>query len=143
MKEPEAEACELKATGTMGDVLPFTPLVKLHHNGASPTASKRNEQAVKLHHRVRKPRSFNEQRPPRLGNYFFRKKGAGWECLEECGYEVNTESGERRRRQPYVARLSREKWEELQARHSGAELEVALLYWIEERKASKQKEEHI
>jgi hypothetical protein len=131
-------AQESKATGTTGEVLSFVSSVKLHQASASRAAARKKVQAVKLHQRIRRPDSSDNQRPPRLGNYFFRKKGAGWECLEECGYEVNTETGERRRRQPYIARLSRERWKEMQQRYSDAELEIMLLSWIEGRKALKE-----
>jgi hypothetical protein len=113
--------------------------VKLHQQPANSMNSSTNASAVQLHQtrHARKPNAHGGTRPPRLGNYFARKKGAGWEWLEECGYVTDEVTGERKRRQPYIARMSRETWDAIRQQHHGAELEAALLEWIEQRKAEK------
>jgi hypothetical protein len=43
---------------------------------------------------------------------------------------VTSHDGERKRRQPYVTRLSREAFRELKRQHKGAALERAIAEWI-------------
>jgi hypothetical protein len=130
-------------SGEAAPVPSFAPVavasVKLHQPPANTMNASTNAPSVQLHQtpHARKPKTQSGARPPRLGNYFARKKGAGWEWLEECGYVTDAATGERKRRQPYIARMSRETWEAIRKQHQGAELDAALLEWIEQRKAEK------
>jgi hypothetical protein len=45
---------------------------------------------------------------------------------------VTSHDGERKRKQPYVAHLSRETFRELKRQHKGAALERAIADWIAE-----------
>jgi len=47
--------------------------------------------------------------------------------------DVCTENGVRKRKQPYVAHLSKEAFGELKRKHRGTALERAIAEWIEER----------
>jgi hypothetical protein len=58
------------------------------------------------------------------------KNGTGWE-LRKSVY-VETDTGIRKRRLPYVAHLSKSASWELKRQHRGAALERAIAQWIEE-----------
>lgn len=65
-----------------------------------------------------------------MAPYHFRKDGAGWECRKDV--YVTGNNGERKRKQPYVAHLSREAFAEMKRRHKGAALDRAIADWIAE-----------
>jgi hypothetical protein len=80
--------------------------------------------------RTRLPGQKRGAKPPAVTGYFWRKEGAGWD-LRKAVY-VTGNNGEKKRKQPYVAHLSREAFRELKRKHRGAALERAIAHWIEE-----------
>ena len=126
-------AQEWKATGTTGDVLPFVAPVATRGRQAKKPAVAPSGNKVGL------PIEDDTDRPPNLGNYFFERNGAGWQCKEVI-YVQNVATGTTKRQRPYVAYLSRKTWQTMTARHSGAELETALRQWIEKRKSEKEQQ---
>lgn len=85
-------------------------------------------QAVTGNKRTRKPRSTKTKKPPKSDGYFWRKDGAGWELRKDI--YVTGNNGEKKRKQPYVAHMSRETYGELRRKHKGAALERAIAEWI-------------
>src|SRR5262249_9178776 len=79
----------------------------------------------------RLPKEKRRARPPNVTGYTWRKDGDGWE-LRKSVY-VETDTGIRKRRLPYVAHLSKSAFGELKRKHRGAALERAIAAWIAER----------
>jgi hypothetical protein len=80
---------------------------------------------------ARKPTQKRTKKTVTVTGYTWRKDGAGWE-LRKSVY-VETDTGIRKRRLPYVAHLSKSAFAELKRHHRGAALERAIADWIEER----------
>ena len=76
----------------------------------------------------RLPKEKRRARPPKVTGYTWRKDGAGWE-LRKSVY-VETDTGIRKRRLPYVAHLSKSAFQEMKRAHRGAALERAIAEWI-------------
>jgi hypothetical protein len=77
------------------------------------------------------PTDDDEKKSLTVGRYQFRKDGAGWECREVIG------KGAARKR-PYLAHLSRAKYEQLEASATtGRELEEKLIQWADEQRKNK------
>ncbi len=70
------------------------------------------------------------KKPPTVTGYFWRREGAGFD-LRKSVY-VTGNNGERKRKQPYIAHLSREAFGELKRAHRGAALEKAIAEWVAE-----------
>jgi hypothetical protein len=87
-------------------------------------------QAVTGNKRAKKPKASRSKKPPLPSGYFWRKDGAGWELRKSIFVTGN--NGEKKRKQPYVAHLSREAFQELKRSHKGAALERAIAEWIAE-----------
>ena len=64
-----------------------------------------------------------------MTGYHWRKDGAGWELRKDIYIEDN---GVRKRKQPYVAHLSRSVFQAMKRQHKGAALERAIAEWIAE-----------
>jgi hypothetical protein len=79
---------------------------------------------------TRKPKATKARKPPQPSGYFWRKDGAGWELRKSVFVTGN--NGEKKRKQPYVAHMSREAFAELKRKHRGASLERAVAQWIRE-----------
>ncbi len=62
-----------------------------------------------------------------MSGYHWRKNGTGWDLRKDV---YVTSNGMRKRKQPYVAHLSREAFRELKRQHKGAALEWAIAEWI-------------
>jgi hypothetical protein len=77
---------------------------------------------------VRKPAQKRAAKPPAVTGYHWRRHGAGWD-LRKSVY-VTSHNGEKKRKQPYVAHLSREAFRELKGQHRSAALERAIGAWI-------------
>jgi hypothetical protein len=88
---------------------------------------KRSELMTK---RTRKPSQKSAKKPPKSPGFFWRKNGAGWDLRRDL--YVTSNDGLKKRKQPYVAHLSKEAFGELKRRHKGAALERAIAQWIEE-----------
>jgi len=73
------------------------------------------------------PRQKRQAKPPSVTGYHWRKNTAGWELRKDIYVEEN---GVRKRKQPYVAHLSRSAFQEMKRRHKGAALEKAIAQWI-------------
>src|SRR5262249_4174186 len=80
--------------------------------------------------RTRKPTQKRTKKPVTVSGYHWRKNGAGWD-LRKSVY-VTSNNGEKTRKQPYVAHMSREAFGELKRQHKGAKLEKAIGQWIQE-----------
>lgn len=77
------------------------------------------------------PTDDDEKKSLTVGRYQFRKDGAGWECREIVGKGAS-------RKRPYLAHLSRNRYEKMQAESGTREdLEQVLLQWAEEKRAGK------
>jgi hypothetical protein len=74
-----------------------------------------------------KPAQKRTAKPGAVTGYHWRKNGAGWDLRKDL---YVTSNGERKRKQPYVAHLSREAFRELKRQHKGAALERAIAEWI-------------
>lgn len=79
---------------------------------------------------VKKPASKVTKKPLATPGYFFRKNGAGWDLRRDI--YVTSNDGEKKRKQPYVAHLSREAFGDLKRKHRGTALERAIAEWIED-----------
>src|SRR5262249_16255186 len=77
------------------------------------------------------PTDDDEKKSLTVGRYQFRKDGAGWECREIVGKGAN-------RRRQNLAHLSREKYEDIQAKAKDREeLAKSLIEWADEMKKEK------
>ena len=85
-------------------------------------------QTVTGNKRSRKLPSRKGKKPPKTDGYFWRADGSGFELRRNV--YVTGNNGERIRKQPYVAHLSREAFGELKRKHRGASLERAIAAWI-------------
>jgi len=79
--------------------------------------------------RTRKPTQKRAAKPPTVTGYHWRQHGAGWDLRKDV---YVTSNGVRKRKQPYLAHLSREAFRELKRQHKGAALERAIQRWIAE-----------
>jgi hypothetical protein len=96
---------------------------------ASRLISTAKAQSVTSHERTRKPSQKAAKKPPASSGFFFRKNGAGWDLRRDT--YVTSHDGEKKRKQPYVAHMSREAFGELKkANKSPAALERAIADWI-------------
>lgn len=78
------------------------------------------------------PTDDDEKKSLTVGRYQFRKDGAGWECREIVGKGIN-------RKRPYLAHLSRNRYEQMQAKsETRGALERLLLEWAEDKREGKQ-----
>jgi hypothetical protein len=68
------------------------------------------------------------KKPPSTPGYFFRKNGAGWDLRRDI--YVTSHDGVKKRKQPFVAHLSKSAFGELKRRHKGAALDRAIAQWI-------------
>jgi hypothetical protein len=80
--------------------------------------------------RMKTPTRKPTKKPPCAPGYFWRTHGAGWDLRRDL--YVTSHDGVRKRKQPYVAHLSREAFRELKRQHKGAALERAIAEWIAE-----------
>lgn len=78
--------------------------------------------------RVKKPSRKTARKPPKSPGFFWRKNGAGWDLRRDL--YVTSNDGVRKRKQPYVAHLSKEAFGGLKRKHKGAALERAIAEWI-------------
>jgi hypothetical protein len=118
----------------------IAPFVTRHEAPAIPALSTRHEPPVKSselmtkrasvtsHKRPRKPSQKAAKKPPSTPGFFFRKNGAGWDLRRDT--YVTSHDGLRKRKQPYVAHLSREAFAEMKRQYKGAALESAIAQWI-------------
>jgi hypothetical protein len=98
------------------------PLVTCHETPVS-----RSELMPK---RVKKPTQKQAKKPLCAPGYFWRRHGAGWDLRRDI--YVTSHDGVKKRKQPYVAHMSREAVRELKRQHRGAALERAIAQWIAE-----------
>lgn len=73
------------------------------------------------------PVQGRSKKPPTVTGYYWRKEGVGWDLRKPVYVEEN---GARKRKQPYVAHLSQEAFQEMKRQHKGANLEKAIARWI-------------
>jgi hypothetical protein len=93
---------------------------------------KREKQTIKpTPKKARAPSQKRTKKPPSVTGYHWRREGVGWDLRKDI--YVTGNNGEKKRKQPYVAHLSREAFGELKRKHKGAALERAIAQWIEER----------
>jgi hypothetical protein len=88
----------------------------------------RNKEPVKRSKLMGKPKQKRTAKPVASPGYHWRQHGAGWDLRKDV--YVTSHDGERKRRQPYIAHLSREAFRELKRQHRGAALERAIAQWI-------------
>jgi hypothetical protein len=68
------------------------------------------------------------KKPPSVTGYHWRREGVGWDLRKDT--YVTGNDGVRKRKQPFVAHLSRSAFAEMQRRHKGAQLEKGIAQWI-------------
>jgi hypothetical protein len=121
----------------LAQIEPSNPLLVTRHDvGPEPNASQasvarrdggKTLPAVTRHKKIKLPKDHGLERPPKIEGFHWRKKGAGWELRRDVYIEEN---GARKRKQPYVAHLSRTAFEELKRVGKGANLRAAIERWI-------------
>jgi hypothetical protein len=84
-----------------------------------------NEKPIR---RTRTPSQKATKKPPTVTGYHWRKNGAGWDLRKDV--YVTSNDGAKKRKQPYLAHMSREAFQELKRQHRGAALERAIAQWI-------------
>jgi hypothetical protein len=80
--------------------------------------------------KARTPSQKRSAKPPSVTGYHWRREGVGWDLRKDI--YVTGNDGVRKRKQPFVAHLSRSAFGELKRQHKGAALERAIKEWIEE-----------
>ena len=88
-----------------------------------------NRQLQSARKTARKPSQKRAAKPPTVTGYHWRKDGAGWDLRKDVYIEEN---GVRKRKQPYIAHLSKEAFRELKKQYRGARLEQGIARWIAE-----------
>ena len=76
------------------------------------------------------PKAKNTAKPLSLTGYVWRSDGAGWELRKL----VNADG---KRKQPYVAHLSKTAYQQMKREHKGQALADALAQWVREREREK------
>jgi hypothetical protein len=77
------------------------------------------------------PTDDDEKKSLTVGRYQFRKDGAGWECREIIGKGAS-------RKRPYLAHLSRTRYEKMQAKSATEEeLAMKLIEWADGKREEK------
>ena len=88
----------------------------------------RNKEPVKHSKLMGKPKQKRTAKPVASPGYHFRQHGAGWDLRRDT--YVTSHDGVRKRKQPFVAHLSKSAFGELKRKHRGAALERAIAQWI-------------
>jgi len=78
--------------------------------------------------RTKSPTRTQAKKPPCAPGFFWRSHGAGWDLRRDT--YVTSHDGVRKRKQPFIAHLSKTAFAEMKRRHRGAALERAILDWI-------------
>ena len=79
---------------------------------------------------LKTPASRREEKPPAPAGYHWRSNGSGFELRKTVYLDG-------KRKQPYIAHLSKEAFQEMKRRHKGPALNEALAEWIEAREREK------
>jgi len=74
--------------------------------------------------RTRTPGQKRSKKPPSVTGYHWRREGVGWDLRKDI--YVTGNDGVRKRKQPFVAHLSKSAFGELKRQHKGAALERAI-----------------
>jgi hypothetical protein len=109
---------------TIGSNVPF---VTRNNSPVKRSKERPRPMADETPKRARMPVQKRTKKPPSVTGYYWRKEGAGWDLRKPIYVEEN---GARKRKQPYIAHLSREAFQELKRNHKGAALEKAIAQWI-------------
>jgi len=80
--------------------------------------------------RTPKPKGKATKKPHQPGGYEWRREGAGWDLRKVVW--VETATGGKQRKRPYLGHLSKSAFGELKRKHKGTALERAIQEWIEE-----------
>jgi hypothetical protein len=102
---------------------PATPLI--------PTAKRATATGGK---RVKKPSGKAAKKPHQPSGYEWRREGAGWD-LRKVIY-VDTATGGKQRKMPYLAHLSKSAFAEMKRKHKGKALDAAIQQWIKDKEVS-------
>lgn len=78
-----------------------------------------------------KPKGKETKKPHQPSGYEWRREGAGWDLRKVVWVESAT--GGKRRKRPYLGHLSRSAFAEMKKANKGAALEKAIQQWIAER----------
>lgn len=97
---------------------------------APPTGIRASKPAKRSKQKAKAPKERRRARPPKVSGYGWRRDGAGWELRKTVYIETGT--GTRKRKRPYVAHLSKSAFAEMKRQHRGAALERAIAAWIED-----------
>lgn len=126
---PESSALQGSAvTSNSGLLIRPEKALSVTRNSEAVTHAKpgNNERRAEDRKRVRAPGGKPGKKPPSIDGFHWRQNGAGWDLRRSVYVDG-------RRKQPYVAYLSREAFMELKRRHKGRALEAALSDWIRDR----------
>jgi len=132
-QEAETSAAEVQMTGTDGARIlsfsapPTTQSVTRNNEAANLPKQRVKVAEKRTRKRARMPGQKRQARPPSVTGYYWRKEGAGWDLRKAVYVEEN---GVRKRKQPYLAHLSKSAFQEMKRRHKGAALEKAIAQWI-------------
>lgn len=118
----------LTAPSLPAEIEPVTRISQAEEKASFRLPATRNEERTRR--AVRLPSSKREEKPPSPSGYHWRMNGSGFE-LRKTVYENG------RRRQPYIAHLSKEAFREMKRRHKGKALSEALAEWIRAREEEK------
>ena len=118
----------LRASNLPAEIKPATRITQLEEKASFALPVTRNEERKRRP--VKLPNSKKEEKPPSPSGYHWRSNGSGWE-LRKTVYQNG------RRRQPYIAHLSKEAFREMKVSHRKGALPEALAEWIRAREEEK------
>ena len=75
-----------------------------------------------------KPKTKAAKKPHQPSGYEWRREGAGWDLRKVVW--VDTATGGRQRKRPYLGHLSRSAFADMKKRHKGKSLDAAISDWI-------------
>lgn len=106
---------------------PSTPLTVTRNKKTAKSSELMGKPTQK---RTRMPAQKRGKKPPSVTGYHWRREGVGWDLRKDI--YVTGNDGVRKRKQPFVAHLSKSAFGELKRRHKGASLEKAIARWVED-----------
>jgi hypothetical protein len=80
--------------------------------------------------RTPKPKGKETKKPHQPSGYEWRREGAGWDLRKVVW--VETATGGKQRKRPYLGHLSKTAFADMKKRHKGAALDRAIAEWIAE-----------
>jgi hypothetical protein len=104
------------------------PLVTSHEPEIKPLELMPKRATATGGRRTPKPKTKAAKKPHQPTGYEWRREGAGWDLRKVVW--VDTATGGRQRKRPYLGHLSKSAFAEMKRKHRGAALERAIAAWI-------------